>query len=50
MMYRRDMRNKCLDDFGEAKPKAAVKAKRAERALRPPMAAAPALAAATARK
>ena len=50
MMYRRDMKNKCLDDFGEAKTKAAVKARRPERAVRPPMASAPALAAATALK
>jgi hypothetical protein len=49
MMYRRDMKNKSLDDFGEARPKAAVKGRRPERAVRP-FAAAPVLAAATAMK
>jgi hypothetical protein len=49
MMYRRDAKNKSLDDFGEAKPKVGVKGKRPEHAMRP-IAAAPALAAATAMK
>ena len=49
MMYRRDVNNKSLDDFGEARPKVGVKGKRPEHAIRP-MAAAPVLAAATAMK
>ena len=49
MMYRRDAKNKCLDDFGEARPKAGVKGKRPERAVRP-IAAAPVLVAAPALK
>ena len=49
MMYRRDGKNKSLDDFGEAKPKAGVKGKRPERAVCP-IAPAPVLAAATALK
>jgi len=49
MMYRRDVKNKSLDDFGESRPKAGVKMKRPERAMRP-IAAPPALAAATAMK
>jgi hypothetical protein len=49
MMYRRDVKNKSLDDFGEARPKAGVKMKRPERAVRP-IASAPVLAAATAMK
>lgn len=49
MMYRRDTNNKSLDDFGEARPKAAAKGRMLERAVRP-IAAAPVLAAATAMK
>jgi hypothetical protein len=49
MMYRRDVKNKSLDDFGESRPKAGIRGKRPERAMRP-IAAPPALAAATAMK
>jgi hypothetical protein len=49
MMYRRDTNNKSLDDFGEARPKAAAKGRMPERAVRP-IAAAPVLAVATAMK
>ena len=48
-MYRRDNRNRSLDDFSEAKPRSGLKAGRQlERGIRP--GAAPALAAAPALK
>jgi len=36
MMYRRDAKNRSLDDFGEAKPKMSIKGRRPERAPLPP--------------
>ena len=50
MIYRRDARNRSLDDFGEARNKPALKGKRLERAPRPLSATPPALAAAPALK
>jgi hypothetical protein len=49
MMYRRDGKNRSLDDFGEAKPKTSLKGRRSERASIP-QSASPVLAAATALK
>jgi len=50
MIYRRDVRNRSLDDFGEAKNKQALKGRRPERAPRPLVATSPVLAAAPALK